>query len=42
MYSQTRTSEHPRSAVPQITYTAGGFTYTLTVPFPSVVAVKCS
>jgi hypothetical protein len=41
VYAQTRTSDHPRSAAPQITYTAGGFTYTLTVPFRSVVAVKC-
>jgi hypothetical protein len=42
VYAQTRTSDHPRSAVPQITYTAGGFTYTLTVPFRSLVAIKCS
>ena len=42
VYAQTRTSDQPRSAVPQITYTAGGFTYTLTVPFRSVVAIKCS
>jgi hypothetical protein len=42
VYAQTRTSIHPRSAVPQITYTAGGFTYKLTVPFRSVVAIKCS
>lgn len=42
VFAQTRTSDHPRSAVPEITYTAGGFTYTLTVPFRSVVAVKCS
>ena len=42
VYAQTRTSDHPRSAVPQIIYTAGGFTYTLTVPFRSVVAGKCS
>lgn len=42
VYAQTRTSDHPRSAAPQITYTAGGFTYTLTVPFRSVVAIKCS
>lgn len=41
VFAQTRTSDHPRSAVPQITYTAGGFTYTLTVPFRSVVAAKC-
>ncbi len=41
VFAQTRTSDHPRSAVPQITYTAGGFTYTLTVPFRSVVAIKC-
>jgi hypothetical protein len=41
VYAQTRTSDHPRSAMPQITYTAGGFTYTLTVPFRSVVASKC-
>lgn len=41
VYAQTRTSDHPRSAVPQITYTAGGFTYRLTVPFRSLVAFKC-
>ncbi len=41
VYAQTRTSDHPRSAMPQITYTAEGFTYTLTVPFRSVVASKC-
>jgi hypothetical protein len=41
VYAQTRTSDHPRSAMPLITYTAGGFTYTLTVPFRSVVASKC-
>lgn len=41
VFAQTRTSDHPRSAVPQITYTGGGFTYTLTVPFRSVVAVRC-
>jgi len=42
VYAQTRMSDHPRSAAPRITYTAGGFTYTLTVPFRSVVAIKCS
>ena len=41
VYAQSRTSDHPRSAVPQITYTAGGFTYTLTVPVRSLVASKC-
>lgn len=42
VFAQTRTSDHPRSVVPQITYTGGGFTYTLTVPFRSVVAANCS
>jgi hypothetical protein len=42
VFAQSRTADHPRSAVPQITYTAGGFTYTLTVPFRSLVAASCS
>lgn len=41
VFAQTRTSDRPRSAAPQITYTADGFTYTLTVPFRSLVAAKC-
>lgn len=42
VFAQTRTSTHPRPAEPQITYTAGGSTCTLTVPFRSVVAITCS
>jgi hypothetical protein len=41
VFAQTRTSSHPRSATPVITYTAGGFTYSLTEPTRSVVVVRC-
>jgi hypothetical protein len=41
VFAQTRTSDHPKPAEPEITYTAGGASYTLTERFQTLVAVNC-
>jgi hypothetical protein len=41
VFAQTRTSDHPKSATIQVSYTAGGNSYTLTEVTRVLVAVKC-
>jgi hypothetical protein len=41
VFAQTRTSEHPKSATVQVSYTAGGNSYILTELVRVLVGVKC-
>ncbi len=41
VFAQTRTSDHPKSTTIQVSYTAGGNSYTLTEEVRVLVAVKC-
>jgi hypothetical protein len=41
VFAQTRTSDHPKSATVEVSYTAGGTSYTLTEVTRVLVAVKC-
>lgn len=41
VFAQTRTSDDPKPAAPEITYTAGGVSYSLTERTKSLVAVSC-
>jgi hypothetical protein len=42
VFAQTRTLDHPKPATPEVTYTAGGVTYTLIEEIESIVAVRCT
>jgi hypothetical protein len=41
VFAQARTSDHPKSVTVQVSYTAGGASYTLTEVSRVLVAVKC-
>jgi hypothetical protein len=41
VFAQTRTNDHPESATIQVSYTAGGSSYTMTEVTRVLVAVKC-
>ena len=41
VFAQTRTNDHPDSATIQVSYTAGGSSYTMTEVTRVLVAVKC-